>query len=210
MIIWGWRTLRKTAATGDFHCPHCSARQPYKHERLRRWFTLYFIPAIPLGSTDEQITCRTCNKSWQMSVLAHDPEKQKAAQLDRIAQDWLASMAALAASRGGPTPEVADMIAADVTSATGVQVGPDRVRQAAAGLAAPVPDTTVLARLGSLASDLSSSGQERFLNSAVLVMRKLTNCGPAETGLVRAMARSLGVSESHANGILLDAGLHDT
>lgn len=210
MIIWGWRTLKGTAAKGEFHCPHCSSRQSYNHEKLRRWFTLYFIPAIPLSSVDEQITCQTCRKSWQMSVLAHDPDKLKAAQLERIAQDWLASMTAVAVSRGGPTPEVADLIAADVTSATGVRVGPEHVRQAAAGLTAPVPDTTILARLGSLASDLSSSGQERFLNSAVLVMRKLTNCGPAEIGLMRTMARSLGVSESHANGILLDAGLRDS
>jgi hypothetical protein len=209
MIIWGWRTRRSTAAKGEFHCPGCSSRQPYNHEKLRRWFTLYFIPAIPLGSVDEQITCGTCRKSWQMSVLANDPDKLKAAQLDRIANDWLSAMAAIAASRGGPTPEVAEMIAADTTAATGLRVTADRVRQSAAGLTAPVPDTTIVARLGSLAADLSSSGQERFINSALNVLRKQTNCGPNEVGLMRSIARNLGVSDSHMNGILMDAGLHD-
>ena len=209
MIIWGWRTLKGTAATGDFHCPNCSSRQSYNHEKLRRWFTLYFIPAIPLGSVDEQITCKTCRKSWQMSVLANDPDKQRAALLDRIAKDWLSAMAAVAVSRGGPTPEVADIIVADIASATGFQINPARVREAAAGLVAPVPDTTVVARLGSLAADLSSTGHERLLNSALVVMRKLTNCGPDEIATIRAIATSLGVSAAHTNGILLEAGLKD-
>jgi hypothetical protein len=41
------------------------------------------------------------------------------------------------------------------------------------------------------------------------VLRKLTNCGPNEIALMRAIARNLGVSDSHINGILLDAGLRD-
>jgi len=104
MIIWGWRTIKSTPGTGQFHCPHCSSQRPYRHEKFGRWFTLYFIPIIPLGSAGEQITCSTCSKSWNMNVLANDPQKIKAAQLNRIAGDWISVMAAVAVSRNGLTP----------------------------------------------------------------------------------------------------------
>lgn len=209
MIIWGWRTIKGVSAKGEFYCPHCSSRRPYNHEKLRRWFTLYFIPAIPLGSVDEQVTCSHCRKSWQMSVLGNDPEKLKATQLDSIARDWLSSMAAIAVSRGGPTPEVAQLIVTDVEAATGRSFRPAEVGEAAAGLSGAVPDATIVARLGSLPADLSSTGQERFLVSVLNVLRKLSNCGPAEIALTRALGASLGVSGAHVKGILLDAGLHE-
>lgn len=208
MIIWGWRTLKGTAATGDFHCPHCANRQGFNHEKLRRWFTLYFIPVIPVGAMDEQVTCTTCKKSWQMSVLANDPEKLESAQLSRIASDWLSSMAALAASRGGPTPEISASIVADIASVTGIAYQPGQVTEAAAALPSPVADATIVARLGSLAADLSTTGQEQYLNSAVRLLRKLTNFGPDEANSMRAVAGALGVTSAHLNGILLSSGLH--
>jgi hypothetical protein len=209
MIVWGWRTVKGVSATGEFYCPHCSTKRPYQHQKLRRWFTLYFIPVIPVGSVDEQITCGQCRKSWQMSVLGNDPEKLKANQLDRIARDWLSAMAAIAVSRGGPTPEVAQIIVADLEAATGRRVGPAEVGEAGAGLSGTIGEATIVTRLGSLPADLSSKGQELFLQSALNVLRKLTNCGPAEIALTRALGAGLGVSGAHVKGILLDAGLHD-
>jgi hypothetical protein len=207
MIIWGWRTIKSTPATGQFHCPHCSSQRPYKHEKFGRWFTLYFIPIIPLGSAGEQITCSTCSKSWNMNVLANDPQKLKAAQLNRIAGDWISVMAAVAVSRNGLTPEIAQLIVADL-AAGGVQSVPSTaVRDAAAGLSLPVSDEAIVAKLGGLPSDLSSVGKERFLIAALSVLQNLVHCGPAEIALMSRIAQGLGVSGAHVKGILLDAGV---
>jgi hypothetical protein len=207
MIIWGWRSIKSTPSTGQFHCPHCSSQRPYRHEKFNRWFTLYFIPIIPLGSVGEQVTCSTCSKSWNMTVLANDPQKLKAAQLNRIAGDWIAVMAAVAVSRNGLIPEIAQLIVGDLAAA-GVQSVPSTaVRDAAAGLSAPVSDEAVVARLGSLPSDLSAGGKERFLVATLKVLQGLTHCGPAEIALMSRIAQGLGVSGAHVKGILLDAGV---
>jgi hypothetical protein len=207
MIIWGYRTMKRTGDKGQFHCPHCSSQRAYKHEKFNRWFTLYFIPIIPLGAVGEQITCTACGKGWNMSVLANDPQKLKAAQLSRIANDWISAMAAVAASRGGPTAEVGQLIAADLAAATGQSVSPAEVLEAAATISGPLSNEAILGRLGHLPSDLSPVGKERFVVSALNVLRNLSNCGPRETTLIMLIANFLGLSVAHIKGILLDAGL---
>jgi len=61
--------------------------------------------------------------------------------------------------------------------------------------------------LGSLPSDLSPVGKERFLVGTLKVLQNLTYCGPDEIALMSRMAQGLGVSGAHMKGILLDAGV---
>jgi hypothetical protein len=209
VIIWGWRARTHSLATGEFYCPHCSAKQAYDHQKLRRWFTLYFIPLIPLEALGEHITCKQCRKAWELSVLDLDPEKQQAEQLRRISADWYVALAAIASTTGTTDTHVADSVVADIASATGLQFqASDFVNSAAANRQKGVTYADALANLGTLAQDLSNSGKERFLTCVLKVLRMTTNCGPEEIALVRKLGLALGISESHVKGILLEAGLH--
>ena len=49
MIIFGTTSLNSTIDSGTFFCPRCSAQQHYRMIGVNRWFTLYFIPVIPMG-----------------------------------------------------------------------------------------------------------------------------------------------------------------
>lgn len=60
MIITGVRTTESTVATGQFSCPCCRTRQNYRQIVYQRWFTLYFIPVMPLGRLGEQVECQGC------------------------------------------------------------------------------------------------------------------------------------------------------
>jgi hypothetical protein len=73
MIIFGWRTCESTAGLGTFTCPSCRTVQPYRHVTYRRWFTLYFLPVIPLGRVSEQVECQGCLRSYSMQVLEAAP-----------------------------------------------------------------------------------------------------------------------------------------
>ncbi|GAB4578062.1 MAG: hypothetical protein Fur0022_07940 [Anaerolineales bacterium] len=64
MIIYGHRSREKDFAEGEFTCPHCRATRPYKHKKLIRYLTLFFIPTIPLGSLGETVQCQTCFNSF--------------------------------------------------------------------------------------------------------------------------------------------------
>lgn len=73
MIIFGTRGITTTPEKGEFHCPSCSSKQPYGLKRVRRFFTLYFIPVIPLDKLGEYVECRTCKDTYKPVVLQYDP-----------------------------------------------------------------------------------------------------------------------------------------
>ena len=58
LIIFGRRSVTGSMGTGSFDCPQCGTNRPYDHKRVRRFFTLYFIPLIPLGTIGEYGGCQ--------------------------------------------------------------------------------------------------------------------------------------------------------
>jgi hypothetical protein len=68
-LVWGWRALNAVLGTGQFHCPNCAADTQYRHIRPRRWFTLFFIPVIPLNFLESYIECTRCSRAYREEVL---------------------------------------------------------------------------------------------------------------------------------------------
>ncbi len=60
MIIFGWRSLTSILPTGTFGCPVCKSIQTQGESRSRTWFTLFFIPLIPVGSVRTSLVCGGC------------------------------------------------------------------------------------------------------------------------------------------------------
>lgn len=58
MIIWGSKMRYKTLGEGEFYCPRCAATRRYLHKSARRFFTLYFIPLIPMKDMGELSSAR--------------------------------------------------------------------------------------------------------------------------------------------------------
>jgi uncharacterized tellurite resistance protein B-like protein len=83
LLIWGTRGVTSTAARGDFHCPGCGPAG-YAHKRVRRFFTLYWIPIIPMNVLGEYIECDHCAGSYDMAVLDYDPEASNRAFLSKL------------------------------------------------------------------------------------------------------------------------------
>jgi hypothetical protein len=70
-FIVGLRLRHSTAGTGTFRCPNERGDRSYERVRARRWFTLFFIPLIPLGTRREWVRCRGCGAAYGPDVLAH-------------------------------------------------------------------------------------------------------------------------------------------
>lgn len=79
MIIFGTRGVRSTKATGNFNCPQCESDRGYRHRKVTQFFTLYFIPLIPLGSKGEYVECNHCKGTFITRVLDSNktPSKQQ-------------------------------------------------------------------------------------------------------------------------------------
>jgi hypothetical protein len=69
LIIWGLRVVWSTIATGVFHCRKCGGDRNYRHRSGRRFFTVFFIPIIPLNQVGEHVRCETCKTRYVTEVL---------------------------------------------------------------------------------------------------------------------------------------------
>jgi uncharacterized tellurite resistance protein B-like protein len=73
LIIYGTRGVTSTNRQGKFHCPSCGPDTRFEHKVVRRFFTLYFIPLIPLDQLGEYIECTLCAGTFTNEVLKFDP-----------------------------------------------------------------------------------------------------------------------------------------
>ncbi len=83
IIIFGTRGVERKLDAGRFHCPHCRRDSSYTRKRLTRFFTLYFIPVIPLGKIGELVRCDTCGSTYSPEVLRLTPS-----DVQYVASPW--------------------------------------------------------------------------------------------------------------------------
>lgn len=94
MIIWGSRSLASTVEQQPFHCPQCSLVRDGKLKQLRNFFTLYFIPIIPLNVAGRYVECSSCGGTFAEEVLSYDAEQeQKEANLEMLRVMVMAALA---------------------------------------------------------------------------------------------------------------------
>ena len=72
-IIFGTRGVRSTIKEGQFYCPQCDAQTRYKHKKVTQFFTLYFIPLIPLGNKGQYVECMSCRNTYIERILQMRP-----------------------------------------------------------------------------------------------------------------------------------------
>lgn len=82
MIIFGYRSFVKFLAMLTLVCPRCHNPAAHRLQQRSRWFTLFFIPVIPMGFT-RFTTCTFCGLSQKVSkedaanmVAAANPQQQ--------------------------------------------------------------------------------------------------------------------------------------
>lgn len=75
IIVFGTRGVKSTQSEGQFHCPQCNSTQHYRHRTVRRFFTLFFIPVIPLDKLGEYVECSTCRNTYISRILELSPAR---------------------------------------------------------------------------------------------------------------------------------------
>lgn len=81
LIIFGFRVFFRTLAHGTFHCRRCGGDRQYRHRAGRRWFTLFFLPVIPLNAVGEHVQCTSCRTRYVTDVLGQPTTAQMQAAL---------------------------------------------------------------------------------------------------------------------------------
>lgn len=61
-IIFGSKVVEKQKQNGQFHCANCQSEQNYSLVEYKKYFSLFFIPLIPLSNQGEGVKCFGCRQ----------------------------------------------------------------------------------------------------------------------------------------------------
>lgn len=200
MIIFGTRGVTSTRATGQFFCPGCSGQASYRHRAARRFFTLYFIPLIPLGSLGEYVECDRCKGTYQMKVLDLDPNAGRAefaAEFHRAIKQVMVDM--LLADGKVDDAEV-EMIRNVYSRLTRTEVSEEAIR--AEIRTSQTSRRDAVTALAPLAGTLNDAGKEMVVKAAFMVAVADGSFDDQEKKLIASIAHTLGMTTAHLAGVL--------
>ena len=74
LIIFGTKIVGKTIRRGNFYCPRCEMEREYKLQQNGKYFSLFFIPVIPIGKTGDSLECTFCKTAYVPSSILPETE----------------------------------------------------------------------------------------------------------------------------------------
>ena len=83
-FIFGVGPKTKVIEKSQFSCPVCRSRTQYELKQQRNYFSLFFIPLIPLSKAKASLVkCLHCGTEMPASVLHHaSPDPQRDTNLE--------------------------------------------------------------------------------------------------------------------------------
>ncbi len=200
LIIFGTRGVTSDQAHGEFYCPGCSGRQAYVHKECRRFFTLYFIPLIPLGLIGEYIECQRCAGTFKMEVLQHNPEadaKRHEAEFHKAMRRVLA----LISLADGKVDESEIAAIGGILGKLGNRDVPrEEIETELAQAASSKVDVVEYCR--AMKGYLNDAGCELVVRAAILVASVDGNFDASERAMVAKIASAFQMSRSRLAGLM--------
>ena len=198
MIIFGTRGVTTTHEQGVFYCPACGPGSNFRWRRVRRFFTLYFIPIIPLDKVGEFIECGQCKGTYNTSVLEYNPASD-ALKLEGQFHETLRLVMILSLPeplRGQRQALSRLMERHESIGHQGVDIGRwERDAEELSAAKANVSD-----RLKALAGAINDHGRETLIEAAYVAADAFSRT--AEEAHLGDLAGALGMTPSHFHGLM--------
>lgn len=199
LIIWGFRVLYRVIGTGTFHCPRCGGDREYQLRSGRRWFTLFYLPVIPLKQLGEHVRCATCKTSYRQEILAVPTTAQMQAALPAA----MRAAAAVMVSAGDPDHGAARQRAIEATSGAGAAgYGNDTLTADLASAAAFDPPWSALGPVETAAGQLAPAAREWFLAEVVRIGLADGPLSQRERDAASQIAARLGMTPAQTLGVV--------
>jgi tellurite resistance protein len=199
MLIWGSKGRTSTVESGEFYCPDCSDYKPYKHQKVKRWFTFYFIPVFPLSDLGEYIECDDCKSTYKNNVLDFDPKKQQQEFQAMFAIATRDIMLKIALADGILEDQELDQTIKSFGAITNREISNQQLIEALEVLKAD--DINIKKYALSIAPYLNDVGKEMVLRGAIAVSKSDGNIQNEEIVMLHSLALALDLPRTYANGI---------
>jgi hypothetical protein len=204
LIIFGLTVIFRTIGQGVFHCPQCGGDRQYRLRSGRRFFTVFFLPLIPLTKVGEHVQCMTCRTRFPTQVLT----------LPTVAQ----MSAALPA--GMRSAAVAMLQAGGVPGAAARQQAIDAIRGAGASGYGPAeldadlrhPAVLDTGALGQVGVQLTAEAREWFFAQVVRIALADGPLSGAQRDAANGIGQHLGMTPAQTLGVIImteQAARHD-
>jgi hypothetical protein len=195
LIIFGLRVFYRTVGQGTFHCQRCGGDREYRHRVGRRWFTLFFIPVIPLNRAGEHVRCAVCGTRYRMDVL----NLPTAAQMQEALPAGMRTAAVAMLRAGGGSSAPARRRAIDAVKGAGLADYDDATLDADLSAA---PGQDLAGPLNRLAIQLAVPAREWFLAEVVRIGLADGMLSDDERQTAQEIAAQLGMTPAQARGVI--------
>jgi len=194
LILFGMRVFYRTVAQGTFYCRKCGGDRQYRHRVGRRWFTLFFIPVIPLNKVGEHVQCQTCKTRYVPDVLS----RPTTTQMQQALSVGMRTAAVAMLRSGDPASPVARQRAVSLIVGAGGQgydeAALDRDLAQAPGAGAPA-----LAQVG---AQLTIQAREWYLADVIRIGMADGPLTDPERAAVQAIGLDLGMTQAQVLGVV--------
>jgi hypothetical protein len=194
LIIFGFRVFYRTIGQGVFHCRKCGGDRQYRHRAGRRFFTLFFIPVIPLTKVGEHVQCTTCQTRYVTDVLG----QPTAAQMQAALPAGMRAAAAAMLRAGDPGSGAARQRAVAVIQGAGAQGYTDADLESDGAQ----PADATRGALSQVAQQLTPDAKEWFLAETLQVGMADGPLTEQERQTAQAIAMDLGMTQAQAVGVV--------
>jgi zinc-ribbon family len=193
LIIFGLKVFFRTIGQGVFHCPRCGGDRQYRLRAGRRFFTLFFVPVIPLTKVGEHVQCQACQTRFHLAVLRLPTTAQMSAALP--AGMRAAAVTMLQAS--APASSAARQQAIEAICGAGASgYGPANLD---ADLEQPVPDPGSLTQVG---AQLTPEAREWFFAQVVRIALVEGPLSAAQRRVAQVIGQHLGMTLAQTLGVV--------
>lgn len=206
-VIFGTKGVTSTRGSGDFHCPECGTKRSYRNRVVRRFFTLFFIPVIPLDEVGRYVECDGCDGTFRPEVLSYDPSaQQRRVEAEFHAATKLVMIHMLLADGEIADAEVSVLV--DVLqNLSGRPPDAQLIREQIETTAVRQRDPVAVA--AEVAPLLNIAGREIVLRAAISVAMADGRMDHREEALLARISDALELSRAHLKGLMLEQAQAD-
>jgi hypothetical protein len=194
IILFGLRVFYRTIAQGTFHCRKCGGDRQYRLRVGRRWFTLFFIPVIPLDKRGEFVQCQACKTRYVPDVL----NQPTTGQMQQALSAGMHAAAIAMLLSGDPASLAARQRVITLVVGAGGQgydeAALDRDLQQARGI-----DALALEQVG---SQLTAQAREWYLADVIRIGLADGPLTGSERAAVEAIGLGLGMTQAQVLGVV--------